>query len=61
MAKHDWEEEDGSIDGFLMLAFRRMNLEALAREQNTSLYCPLCERYFDKEPEQLSLFNRNLY
>ncbi|MBU2638245.1 MAG: hypothetical protein KJ955_04685 [Nanoarchaeota archaeon] len=26
------------------------------REYRSALYCPLCERYFDKEPEQLKLF-----
>lgn len=43
--KHEWEKEDGSIDldNPLVVAFRKANLETLAKNQNTNLYCPYCE------------------
>ncbi|MDD4877962.1 MAG: hypothetical protein PHO02_02910 [Candidatus Nanoarchaeia archaeon] len=45
--KQEWGKKDGGIDldNPLVIAFRRANLETLAKEQNTNLYCPYCEAH----------------
>jgi hypothetical protein len=53
--KHEWEKEDRSIDldNPLVIAFRKANLETLAKEQKSNLYCPFCEIHLPYTMETL--------
>ncbi|MEK6864823.1 MAG: hypothetical protein AABX27_05995 [Nanoarchaeota archaeon] len=53
--KKEWEKEDGSIDldNPLVIAFRKANLETLAKEQKSNLYCPYCEIHLPYTMETL--------
>ncbi|MFH1065634.1 MAG: hypothetical protein V1734_03980 [Nanoarchaeota archaeon] len=53
--KHEWEKEEGSIDldNPMVIAFRKANLETLAKEQKSNLYCPFCEIHLPYTMETL--------